>query len=197
MKLPLVKLTIAFFALCITCTYSCQKEDQSIKEQEEETITNPPQTENSEIGTKIKIDKDYLTDTTKAIDENYKKFAGVWKLNLFVCGTCGVYPQVTDTTEILTLRQNGQYEILRKDTVYYTGNYKIQYNNRCGFEAFEKTFLFEDVKSSERLTNAEIPLPVEWFSQTIEISNNSLLRIAASRCAVDMDGYRTYMRVTE
>lgn len=142
------------------------------------------------------MDRSYLRDTTKAINDTYEKFSGVWRLQTFVCGTCGINPRKTDTTEILTLRKNGQYEIIKSDTIHYTGNYNIRYDYRCGSSALGKTFLFEDAASAEKIKESGVPLPVEQLASTIDISN-AVLTIAAPKCMVDMDGYRTYKRITE
>ncbi len=183
-----------FYLLCLIIAglYACKKsnpaQEQAQPEEKPGVLT--------ETGIKVVIDAAYLTDTTKAINSSYEKFAGVWRLQLFVCGTCGVDPRKTDTTEILTLRRNGQYERIKNDTVYYAGTYKIRYDYRCGSNALEKTFLFEDAASAEKTKASGVPFPAELLSSTIDISN-ATLTIAAPKCMIDMNGYRTYKKITE
>ncbi|WP_300603253.1 hypothetical protein [Niabella sp.] len=183
-----MKFRFILLFLSVTGLYACQKNNPKQPEEKPGTRT--------EIGTKVVIDQSYLTDNTKAVNSNYEKFAGVWKLSLFVCGTCGAPGPLTDTTEILTLRKNGQYEIIKSDTIHYTGNYRIRYDYRCGSSTLEKTFLFEDIASIEKAKNSGISFPVEMLSSTIDISN-AVLTIAAPKCMVDMDGYRTYKKITK
>lgn len=187
-----MKQAYALLLLVTVCFFSCKKDDQNQTEEKEEK-----QQHLNAIGTTMIITKSYLTDTTKALNEDYEKFAGVWRLHKFVCGTCGAFPQNTDTTEILTLRRNGQFERIKSDTVYATGTYAIKFGNRCGYEGFEKTFLFEDVEASEKTKNSVNSFPHDYLASTINISDNSTLTIAAPKCLVDMDGYRTYKKITE
>ncbi|WP_018626402.1 hypothetical protein [Niabella aurantiaca] len=190
-----MKFKLMLFFLLAAGLYACEKGTPT---QEQPQSQKEPGVKTG-IGTKVIINQSYLTDTTKAIDSNYEKFAGVWRLTVFVCGTCGVDPRKPDTTEILTLRRNGQYERIRSDTVYFTGTYNIRYDYRCGSTAAEKTFLFEDVASIENAKKSSTSFPLFYLSSTISISDpvSPVLTIAAPKCMVDMDGYKTYKRITE
>ncbi|MGE9312177.1 hypothetical protein ACLOAU_11035 [Niabella sp. CJ426] len=80
---------------------------------------------------------------------------------------------------------------MKSDTVYYSGQYKVVYTNRCKAENLEKIFVFQDIR--------DVGKPAPYYPSTITLgnSNNNELTIAAAQCMVDMDGYRFYKKNTE